>query len=496
VLSPEALVLIVAGLLAGATGSWSPCGFSMIDTLGPAGHAGGRRTTLGACAAFAAGAPLGGVITFAGLALLGTALGAGPALGAAAAIALAGAALDAFGVPVMPQIRRQVPEPWRRVLPLPVAGGAYGVLLGMGFTTYVLSFAVPALAAVSVALADPALGVVLGVAFWIGRALPIVALAPLAERDLGAAAVTAMAERPAVLRGARLAGAAALLLCAGAFAGAEAAAGGRATVVVTSGTNPTVAPDGALAWQVPGANGRLARADQLLELPGSQPALGGPWLAYATPEGIVVQHADGSSRTIPVTGLDALAVDDRWLAWRQPNPDRVFALDLLDPAAQPIRVATARLPSTLSRPSVEGNRIVYAYASRRRSFIRIVTLPSRRLRTLRRARRELLIQPSLRSRTLVYVRGTPTSQELRLGPARLRRVTSDRRLLRVRSTVRRDAGREPGHTTQGRHERDKHSRPLTPAAYMLWATALTTEAAFVTRLRPDGVTADILRVDR
>ena len=56
---------------------------------------------------------------------------------------------------IVPQVRRQVPESWRRVLPVPLAAGLYGVLLGLGFTTFILTFAVWALAAVSVALGDP-----------------------------------------------------------------------------------------------------------------------------------------------------------------------------------------------------------------------------------------------------------------------------------------------------------------------------------------------------
>ncbi|HEY3018957.1 MAG TPA: hypothetical protein VGJ32_02135, partial [Solirubrobacteraceae bacterium] len=164
-LSAQALALALAGLVAGVTGSWSPCGFSMIDTIGRRG-----RATPAACAAFALGAPAGGVLSFGALALVGALLPGGrAALGVAAAIAVTGAALDAAGAPIVPQIRRQVPEPWRRALPLPLAAGLYGVLLGMGFTTYVLSFAVPALAAVTVALGDPALGLAVGLAFGAGR---------------------------------------------------------------------------------------------------------------------------------------------------------------------------------------------------------------------------------------------------------------------------------------------------------------------------------------
>ena len=55
------------------------------------------------------------------------------------------------GLRIVPQIRRQLPEGWRWTMPLPLAAGLYGVLLGLGFTTFVLSFGVWALAGISVA---------------------------------------------------------------------------------------------------------------------------------------------------------------------------------------------------------------------------------------------------------------------------------------------------------------------------------------------------------
>ena len=71
------ITLTVAALLAGIAGTWSPCGFSMIETIGPRGHAGGRPTTLAACATFTLGALVGGAATFGSLALVGSALDAG-----------------------------------------------------------------------------------------------------------------------------------------------------------------------------------------------------------------------------------------------------------------------------------------------------------------------------------------------------------------------------------------------------------------------------------
>src|ERR1700750_2459800 len=64
------VVVVLAGLVAGVTGAWSPCGFSMVETLAPAGYAGRLRTTVVACTTFAAGALAGGVLTFGGLGAL------------------------------------------------------------------------------------------------------------------------------------------------------------------------------------------------------------------------------------------------------------------------------------------------------------------------------------------------------------------------------------------------------------------------------------------
>ena len=208
--------LLAAALAAGVTGAWSPCGLSMVDTLAPGGYARSLGTSLAASAAFALGALAGGALTFGGLALAGAALGAGgpAALGAAAVVAVAAAAADARGLPIAPQIRRQVPEAWRRELPVALAAAGYGVLLGLGFTTFVLAFAVWALAAASVALGDPALGLAIGLAFGAGRALPVICLAPLAGTDRGGAITAAMCERPAILLSLRRVDALTLAACA------------------------------------------------------------------------------------------------------------------------------------------------------------------------------------------------------------------------------------------------------------------------------------------
>ena len=107
-----------------------------------------------------------------------------------------------------------MPESWRRRLPVPLAAGLYGVLLGLGFTTFILTFAVWALAGVCVAVGDPALGVAIGLAFGAGRLLPVVVLAPAGGHRLRRHAHAAMAERPQILRSLRAVDAVALAACA------------------------------------------------------------------------------------------------------------------------------------------------------------------------------------------------------------------------------------------------------------------------------------------
>ncbi|HEY8581874.1 MAG TPA: hypothetical protein VIL49_02975 [Capillimicrobium sp.] len=501
-----AVVLAVAGLVAGLTGTWSPCGFSMIDTLGPTGHDAGRRRTVAACAAFGLGAPLGGAITFGGLALLGSAISpalpGSAALGVGIAIAAVAALLDGAGVPVAPQLRRQVPESWRRSLPLPAAGFLYGILLGLGFTTYVLAFALPALAAISVAVADPALGVVLGLAFGVGRALPIVVLAPLADSALGARAITAMAERPALLRGARAADAAALggvalVLGLAAPASAEAAARAKVQRVASPAMDPSV-QGRAIAYSVPGGGGTLRERGVTVPAPGLRPALGGGLLAVLGADGtatVVDRETGALVAAVPAIGADALAVSVRWLAWRVPGPDRIFAVDLSDPAAGARLVARARGVTTLSRPTLGNNRLAWAVAGRRGSAIRAQRLPVAGARqTLRRAPRGVLLSsPTLDAGAMAWVRTSNGRQALMIGPAARR--AGSRVLLAQGGLAGRDGGHAHGHTSQGVRPRDRHG-PTRPARTMLGGTALSARFAYVTRVPLHGGAPVLVRVRR
>jgi hypothetical protein len=459
------LALAFAALLIGATGTFSPCGLSAIDTLGPTGHTGGRRITAAACAAFLPGAVLGGLITFGSLALLGEVLhGAGRAAYiAGAAIALLAAVLEARGTRIVPQIRRQLPEHWRRVMPMPLAAALYGVLLGLGFTTFVLSFGVWALAGVSLAVGDPSLGLLLGVAFGVGRAIPIVVLAPLSGSDRGVQATELMCERESVYVGLRRGDAAALLLVSVALVVAPGSAGAAGTQVQHA-TDPSATAD-ALLFQRLGGPGVISRGGPEVALPGKHPTIGGRFVATVT--GNTIQLLDRSSLApiaqINAPGADAVAVSDSWLAYRAPTGggDGIYIRYIANPAspAPPALLASEGGASQLSPPSVDGGILLYAIATPRGSRVVQWVMGTHKHRALVRSPRLLLFDPAVDGNSFAYVR-------------------SDAR--RSRLMVR---GRH-------RHGAGRILFTLKRSAGDLYSDALTGSVAYVTVLKPDGANTD------
>lgn len=454
------VVLAVAALLIGATGSWSPCGFSMVETIGPAGHTGGRRTTLAACASFLPGALLGGVATFAALAQVGAVLQLGGgrfAYVAAAAIAACAALAEARGTRIAPQIRRQLPEHWRRLMPMPLAGFLYGILLGLGFTTFVLSFGVWALAGISLALGSPGLGLLIGVAFGLGRALPVVSLAPSADGRLGSRVLDRMAQRPLLYRGFRIGDALALAICAAALLSTQPEPAGAAGVTPAGGDPSAFGGD--LVFERPNGDAVLRRRGEDRPLPGSDPAAGGPYIAVRTGDAVTLLDRGDLQplARVRARGVDAIAVSAAWLAYRAHSSrgnDLIKLRRLRGPGriGRPRTIARAKGPAQLSRPSVDRSRLVYGRASRSRSRIQLRRLGRRpRQRTLLSSRRMLLFNPSINGRRIAYVRTKRGGSQLFV--KRVKRRGKGRKLLGI--------GKRRG---------------------TLWTTALTDRRAYVTVL--------------
>jgi hypothetical protein len=473
-LGPLEIALFAAALLIGATGTFSPCGLSVIETIGPIGHTGGRRTTLAACAAFGPGAIAGGLLTFGSLAAVGELLhGAGgrAAYVAAAAIALFAAVLEARGTRIVPQIRRQLPEHWRRVMPMPVAAALYGVLLGIGFTTFVLSFGVWALAGVSLAVGDPALGLLIGAAFGLGRAIPILALAPHAGDPIGIRATELMCERPGVYLGLRRGDAVALLVAAMALVVVPGDAGARGTVAAPQATDPSASTD-ALVYQRLNGQAVLRRNGGEVGLSGSNPTIGGSYVAVLGKDTVQLldRNSLGPIAEIPAPGADAIAVSSTWLAYRAPlggGGEGIFGRSIADPASPgPISAAvTVDAASQLSPPSLDGATLLFGRANPRRSKIVESTLGTSRHRTLVRSTRLLLFDPAVFGKFFTYTRTDARHSRL---------------MLRGR--------REPG---QGRV-----LLSLKTASGLLWTTALIPGNAYVTVINPNsrGTDATIFHV--
>jgi hypothetical protein len=419
-----AISLTLAAFLAGLTGTWSPCGFSMIETIGPAGHTGGRPTTAAACVTFTIGALAGALFTFGLLAALGELThGAGGDLAYAAAVVLAvtAAIAELRGTAIMPQVRRQLPEHWRRALPMPLAAGLYGILLGLGFTTFVLTFGVFALAGIVFAVGEPSVGLVVGLGFGVGRALPIVLAAPIADRPLGIRITELMAERPAIYRGFRFGDGVALLVAAAVLVATAPA--GAANTVVTPGADPATGA-GALVFERFDGSGVLRRGDRNILLPGHDPALGDGRIAVLRAGEIAILSAQDLHEVgrVGAPQADAVAVSGSWVAWRARAKGRDYmrARNIRNPAQPGPEKSLGRAggASQLGRPSLDDNRLVYARATSAENRIVKRLLGAKRKKraktTLMRSVTDGLSNPAIRGNDLLYVRSGRRGDRLKL----------------------------------------------------------------------------------
>src|ERR671930_1638721 len=445
----------------------------MADTVGAA-----RGSRLGLFASYGAGLALGGAAFFGALGALGAWVSF--PLIAALVIAAAAAAVDLAGLRVRPQVRFQVPERWRRTMPLPRALFLYGLLLGTGFTTFVPAAAAWALLPLSLALGFPG-AIMVGLSFAAGRALSV-----LAVRD-----ETAFAERPKGLRALRVLAAVSLAL---ALAAGEA----RAAQVASPAGDPG-AQGTDLVWQEPGVGGFLLRNGQTTQLPGNDPAIGGARIAWHAGDQLTI--AD-SATLLPqlqeaIPGLEKLAVSDKWFVYRRALPngmEQLRAFSFSDTATT-ITLTHARARGRLGRPSLSGDVVVYHVAGPGGSSLYAYDLSTRKLRLLRTSTRAQLLNPVRLGSKLLYVRITRCGQQLRLGP--LDGNGAGRILYKLPPLAGQDLGHERGHTGQG--ERLPCSPRAKPTSRMLWTTALSGTAAYVTVLRPGAggvMTPSLLSLSR
>jgi hypothetical protein len=432
----------------------------MVETFTPA-VCGSRNRQRVAVLGFAVGALVASAVVGAALGALGGLLGMELAL-AVAALALLAAAREAglLRVP-FPQSRRQVPEGWRSVLPLPVWSVGYGAGLGAGFLTFqpVATFWVACAAAVALARPGPAAACF--TAYGVGRTL--MTILPRRGKQDATAAVEALVSRRRALLAANVAG---LLVCAALL---SAPAAGAATMA-GPGFDPA-------ARKTALARAKMNRGSLtvLVEPEGrstisirdaASPALDGDLLAYADGGGIKVVNWRTDQ---PVERIDGVvsepALDWPLLAYIRTGTEkeRLIVADFTGPGAptqQQISI-TAR-KNDLGRPSLAGGRIAWHIVTRRYSKVLLQPLRGPR-KLIRKSKIAVETNPSINAKRIVWV-------EQRAGSALLltRRLgqNSTRQIYKV----------------EGRERR-------------LLTTALTGRKAYVTRWNPATGYSTLVRVN-
>jgi hypothetical protein len=274
----------------------------------------------------------------------------------------------------------------------------YGILLGLGFTTFVLAFAVWALAAVSLCAGSPGLGLLIGVAFGLGRVLPVLLMAPTLQKGRGARRLDGMAAEPRLWLGLRRLDALGLGLCALFLGGTAATAS-----VLPAATDPS-AVDGQLVWQQIGGSGMLRLpSGHTGALPGGYPALGQSSIAWQAGGQITV--ADRTSMavkaTFPVAPTNALAISDSWLVYRAQlaaGIEQLVGLSTLAPAT-PINVTGPRPAGEIGRPALLGSTVAFTVNTPQRNTIATMNLATGARRVLRSSNAgHALLSPSLLGR--------------------------------------------------------------------------------------------------
>ncbi len=385
----------------------------MAETVAPVVH--GVRRWLIAVAAFTAGAVAAGAALGWALGTAGAWAGGGSAHAAWAAAAIvaayAGREAGLLRLPV-PQLRRQVPQRWREVLPLPATAVLYGAGLGVGFVTYVPVATFAAVVA-AIVLADPAAGAVALGAFGAGRALVLVA-ATAGLRDWDQAA-DRFERAGRWLRagggGLRTANAGAMAALAGVLVATAAPAAAVAAVQLDLGSHhvadPAPGPGHVLAWdQVAGGvvQGKLRVGGVVHDLPGRTPDIDGTRVVVDT--GSAFQIVDTGSlavmRTLQLKGTEP-ALFDHWLVYRRVTTKRQLILYNLGTNQSRV-IATVRMRSDLGEPDISGRRVAYTVTGKGRSSLRIYRIDLQTTRRVLETPIWAYSHASISGDSVVYVR--------------------------------------------------------------------------------------------
>ncbi len=358
----------------------------------------------------------------------------------------------------LPQLRRQVPERWRREWPLAGWTLGYGAGLGVGVLTHQVVWTFWVMAAGALALGDPLVSAACLAPFGIGRALMVVVPTPGGHE--AAAAVGRMVERRRWLRPLNVAG---LLVAAGLIAVSPAVAQSA-----TRGEYDPAASGRVLAVSVSDDAGAavIVRPPSLPEVRfdgGRSPALDGDLLAYADDAGLrVVRWRTGEEVARLEGTLTKPALDYPLVAYVRQVAGGGQRLETRNVVSGRIRtVAQVGRGSDLGRPALRAGRIAWHVAAGRRSQIRLGPADgSRPAVVVASSVTGLQVNPSLGSGRIAWVEQAASISALRLRPIRGGAV---RTLTTLRGPNR-----------------------------ILWSTALGRDTAYATRWNPVNGRAEII----
>ena len=177
------ILLFALAAVTAVRGMWSPCGLSMLSTLNPVSErARGYRFWATGCW-YVVGSVVGGALLGLGSAVLAVAFGSldapssvawSLALTGAFVAVLSDARVGGWSLPLHP---RQVDERWVDRYRRWLYASGYGVQIGVGFATYVMTAGVYLVALLAVVTGSPMQAVAGGVAFGLVRGMCIVVAA-------------------------------------------------------------------------------------------------------------------------------------------------------------------------------------------------------------------------------------------------------------------------------------------------------------------------------
>ncbi|HWH15338.1 MAG TPA: hypothetical protein VNT51_11385 [Miltoncostaeaceae bacterium] len=359
-------------------------------------------------------------------------------------LAVAGAARDLGLLRVaVPQRRGQVPESWRRELPVAVWTPAYGAMLGLGVLTFQVVSTFWVAAGGALVIGDPVVAAGCMAMFGLGRVLMVVLPTSLAPTPQAAVA------RVAPLVGAvRRVNALVLVVLAGLALAAAPAAAQVPAPVARGAFDPSVAGAAVARTEATAAGSAVVvRAGRVtVRIPdASSPALNGELLAYRGPEGIVVSRWRTGEVVGQVPGdVTRPALDWPYLAYVRVAP-RARALEVRDLRTGRVRrVARVGHLDDLGRPVMRGRVLVWAEAGGRGSRLMRMRVPGGRpVRVAATVRARVITSPSVGAGRMAWVE--MRARESRLVVARgdgrgarvVLRVPVNRRILWTTAVARR-----------------------------------------------------------